>query len=226
MVLTDENVLAAIRREGIKHPVLDIFEQYASQIEQFAQAYRQASAGRERHAYSKDHYGFFADAVEAVGEFSVEPLEIIAIWSKVHEFFIPRYDTAGIFGCAYACATLTEPVWRGTPRYFLEQNEFPEEAVKRSDDVAVYQERLEQIGLRLRQIEVYRTGTELGFKDMAKALRDGNQEVIAVFKQVEEREKRPEYHLLGEIHENFGNGLIPVRMQLDWQTRKLSNAQR
>lgn len=136
----------------IEHPVLELFEKYAPELKEFVAGY-QAAEALDRSAYTREHYGFFADAVEEavrdvigkVDDFSFTPLEVIAIFSKVDELNLPGIQTAQVIASAYASAPLKDPAWRRFPRYFLENETYPEKVLRNATELAIYEERLQSI---------------------------------------------------------------------------------
>ena len=77
-LLLEQDVERALRRENIEHPLLQTLEQYTSDLTAFSHEYRKVlTSGRQfaneyAEQYTKEHFGFFMDAIEEVGDFNPE----------------------------------------------------------------------------------------------------------------------------------------------------------
>ena len=141
-------------------------------------------------------------------------MEIIAIWSKVAELGLPRYETATIMACAYA-STQLRPEWNGVAKEFLKEGRYPEKILGRKDDLDVYTSRLEELHLNLAEIEYYHVGVRKDMQQIADEYIKGGQEAKLQLAQINQRTKSsPSMLFLGEIGENWGNGMLELHLAL------------
>ncbi|OGH17942.1 MAG: hypothetical protein A2868_03340 [Candidatus Levybacteria bacterium RIFCSPHIGHO2_01_FULL_40_15b] len=214
--LTVEQVARAERRDGVSHPVLSIIEQHLPTITQLTEEYSQITNNQEQQRYIGEHYGFFADALVEVGAYTMEPTNIVAIWSRAKEVFsgYHRYALAGMVAGAYAVQGLDNPDWKRFPRHYLETSELPTEVLGDREGLEHAMRRLDEIGESLDELNVYVYGTkesgmEMGAK-LGARMRDGDTEAEAELEKLIAMEKERKTPILGEIHENFGNGFTPL----------------
>src|SRR3989338_7295119 len=72
--------------------------------------------------YARKNFGFLADGIEDIGEFSLGPLDMIQIWSYANDIcYKPRYNLAEIISIAYSKYDNCLEVWKRLPRKFLER---------------------------------------------------------------------------------------------------------
>ncbi len=218
--LTREQVERAERREGIYHPVIALLESYAPQIEELNQRYRKITDNQEQQKFLRENLGFLADALEGTEDFTLTPLELIAIWSKAHEFFsgYGRYALARMLSCAYAIKNGQNQAYRGFVRHRLEDRELPQEVKQDREGLLYIQRRLAEISASLDEVDFYTYGTresamELGF-NLAKRVQEGDKVAQKELDTLIQREKEYKTEVLAELHENFGNGMIPVVMDI------------
>lgn len=226
--LTQRQVQAAERREGISHPLLDVLDQQAPRIAELNITYDRfrvdiPSDNQTPQRFIRQNFGFLADAVEGAGEFSVAPLELVAVWSKAVDMLrgYQRYAFAEIIGTAYSIQGTINPGWRGFPRYYFEKGRFPTEVARDHVDLTHTQARLEEIYGNLNSLEYYVHGhkgssMEYGSK-LGKRISRGDQKAEVLLDRMITRGKARRSHILDildNIQENFGNGLGPLRMDL------------
>lgn len=221
-VLTQDQVARAENRIGITHPVIDILEVHASRIAQINEGLRQFENNQDQQRYISEQMGFFADAVENGRSFSLEPLDLVAVWSKAMEVFdnrYGRYALARIVILSYATQSLANPVWRGLPRHYLKTGELSEEAVKDGDGLLYVKSRLDDISRSDNELDFYASGTresamKLAFK-LAGLAQNGNTEAAQQLEQLKAYHNEHVTPVLREIKENFGNSLPLIYMQID-----------
>lgn len=213
--LTTESIENAINSNGITHPVIKLIDSHASQMSQFLEGYHADMSNAERQTYVKQNYGFFADAVVELKDFSLEPLEIIAIWSKVEELEMPKYVTAMVLASAYAQAKFTNESWKDTTRYMLENGTVPESVSHLKQDIEIYKERVKQVHDNINLIDQYR----LQFYPAQ------NMETLSKVLQLEDKNKSspnlevPCGDFLGRLRENWANGLAMIYMMFRPRTQ-------
>lgn len=213
--LAEEEVNRAIKREGIEHPVLTLFERYSSQIEGFSQGYQQV-AKEYQSKYIKENFGFFADALEELGEFSLSPLETIAIWSQASEFHLPRYQMAAALATAYASAGIRKdkPHWKGVTKHLIENAEYPAGVLEDEEGVNTFKANFAELDQSLEEIEFYRLGSRVHMQDLLDAMIKGDSSAGDKLRAMSPRTNQPQMQLLGTIRENFGNGMQLVFLPL------------
>ncbi|MBI3035187.1 hypothetical protein HYY71_02595 [Candidatus Woesearchaeota archaeon] len=212
-ILLEAEVNKALRGDRV-HPVITLIDTLPD-IADFSTTYSRIKGVQQQATYAKQHFGFFADAVERLGHFSLDPFDLIAIWRKVAEMDLPRYETAAILGCAYAKAPFDGDGWLLLPRKELEGEKYPKELATRPDELKTYRERLEQVSTSLDEIDFYRFGVRKGFMQIARGLMSSNENEKQEASGANARSKRPEMEPLGRLGENWGNGMLRVYQSLD-----------
>jgi hypothetical protein len=225
--LTGEQVSRAERRDGITHPVLSVIEQHLPTINHLTEGYSQITNNQEQQRYIREHYGFLADAFVEAGPYTMEPTDIVAIWSRATEVFsgYHRYALAQMISSAYAIQGLDNPEWRRYPRHYLETSELPEEVTEDRDGMLHAQSRLDEIDRSLKDIDFYVYGTHesamsLAF-NLSKKEAAGDQEAKRQLEELIAHQESRTTPVLGQIHENFGNGLYPLYFPLMNALKKL-----
>lgn len=214
--LTPEKVALAEKRTGFNHPVIDVIDQNQPHFAWHNQAYIGIKDTQEQQRYIADHYGFLADDIVTAGPYSLEPLDLIAIWSKTIEVFsrYHRYALAGMTGSAFAIQGLEDPDWRKFPRHYLETHELPSGVVKDKSGLLHVRSRLNQVSKSLEDLEFYVYGSRepsmtLAF-NLAKKESEGDQEAKKQLEELIAREARYSTPVIRELQENFGNGFTPL----------------
>lgn len=106
--------IEAFRRgeEAIRHPLVGVLQQNAPRTHSLASM------------------GFLIPAIDSAGDFSLGPLDIVAVWSKAMELFpsvYQRYRFAHMIVDTYVTKGIGKPQWREFPRRYFETKEFPED---------------------------------------------------------------------------------------------------
>lgn len=211
--LTDEEVEKAVKREGIEHPILTLFEEFTPQLQKYIKGKPATDDNSVAQSYVRNNLRFLAEAVEThVGGYSLKPLEIISIWSKATELGMTNYDLyrlAAITGIKFASMGLLNPVWNNLVTKYFATGKFPKEIFDRKEDVAFFRSRLDIVRENVGVIDKYKAGDGPTIEEYVASLKAGKEIDISNIK------KKPYDDLLGRIHENFGNGLIPIYFRLD-----------
>lgn len=216
---TPEQIARAERREGFNHPVLSVIEQNLPAITQLNKRYFSLTDNQEQQKYIKEHLGFLADAFVNVGPYSMKPLDIVAIWSRVIEIgenvsplFYHRYRLVEMISSAYAVQGATNKEWRKFPRSCLEAHKLPPGVLQDKAGLLYVKEKLNEIHESLKELDFYTYGTRDDPMGMVAKLaiksRDGDKEAEKELNRLIAFEKTHETPVLGEIHENFANGLL------------------
>ncbi len=214
--ITKEQVERASRREGVSHPVITVLETYSPRIEKLNNEYL-LTAKDEKERFVRGNYGFLADAFEDVGSFTMEPLDIVAIWSKAIEIFSHRYKLAAMVSCAYAIGQDSGgppyPELERLPRFYLEQSKLPAGLGK--DSLLHFKGRLDNIHRNQKKLYFYAYGTDEDFGELAvKSYYQGDEEAKQKMQRLLAHAKEHKTHLLEELGENFANGLTPLTFEL------------
>ncbi|OGK19431.1 hypothetical protein A3G67_00510 [Candidatus Roizmanbacteria bacterium RIFCSPLOWO2_12_FULL_40_12] len=215
-ILTREQVNQAESRVGFSHPVLTTIERNLPRILHLNEGYVFVTDSSNQQQYIKGHYGFLADALVEAGPYPLEPIDLIAIWARVIEVFpnnYYRYDLAGMISSAYAVMEIEDLEWKKLPRHYFETGQLPEAVTKDRSGLVVVQSRLHQIGENLGDIDFYTDGVSDGIthaSDLAKRERDGDEEAARELDALIAHQKAHNTPTLSELHENFGNGYMPL----------------
>lgn len=212
-VLTMEEVERAERREGIDHPVLQVFEDNLATIAMLDEIYRNISDNSARQKFVRENFGFLAVAFVKLPAFTLEPLELLAIWSRAVELFhvYMRYELAAVLSAAYAIQGLANPGWKKFPRTYLETGNLPAEVLEDRDGLLQVKAKLQELKKGREVIDIYVFGIENPMEksvELAKRARDGDKEADKEFDLLIERQKSRQTKAISELGENFGQGLI------------------
>lgn len=222
-ILTPEQYARAERREGIHHPVVAVIDQHLPAITQIEQGYSAITVNQDRFIYINQNYGFLADALVEAGSYTLDPEDLITIWSRAREVFsqsrYQRYALAGMVASAYAIQGVENLEWTKFPRHYLETSELPEGVTRDRSGLLHVSRRLDEIGDSLDELNRYVFGTkESGMTlaaNLAKRSRDGDPDADRQLEELFALEKARQTPLLGDIHENFGNGYVPLRFPIE-----------
>ena len=222
--LTDSEVNNALNLRGFEeHPVITLLNNYQIKIIDIAKNLKEKN-NSEAQDYICANLGDFADEVERINDFNFESLEIIAIWSKLDKINLNsryiNYNIAKILSSSYGIVTLGSE-WKGTPRSLLQKGDYPVGALKSEKQVQLYTQRLSRIDRFLEEIDFYRTGSKLSFEELSQRIKNNDPLIEDEINKISAREKLPQMKVLGYIHENFGNGYIPLYVILNRQLAEI-----
>ena len=207
-MLTDEQVDQAVRGE-LDHPVLALMDRLAPQLEDYVAGTPGHEDNAVSNAYIQDNFGFFAEGVDQLGEYSLGPTDIIAIWSKAEQVGLSNYATYSMvrtLGSKFASQGLTNPIWDGIASKLFSDSDFLDGALARSEDVETFRAGLDKVRESTKAIGAYRRTLGSTPEDVVEFMRDGGN--IDDFEMKEPTS--PHFNLLGRIGENFANGLMPM----------------
>jgi hypothetical protein len=215
-ILSGKQIARAERREGVSHPVLSVLEQHLPTIIQLNEGYSSLTDNQEQQRYIKKHYGFLADALVEAGPYTLEPTDLIAIWSRAQEVFSGYHQQAlaGMVSSVYAIQGAENSEWRKFPRHYLETSQLPEGVIKDKGGLLYVKSRLDQIGESLDDIDFYTYGTReprmtYAF-NLAKRGSEGDEAAKKELERLIAHEKAHQTPVLEAFHANFRNGYIPL----------------
>lgn len=212
--LTPEIVARAECRVGVTHPVISVIDKHLPTIRNLNEGYALLTDNQEQQRYIEEHYGFFADALVEALPFTLEPTDLISIWSRAIEVFsgYHRYALVGMVSRAYAIQGLENPEWKKFPRHYLETRELPEGVLKDKSGLLHVKSRFYEIVQSLNDLDFYVYGMKgSAFEyagQLAKREKDGDITAKEELERLVAHQKAHTTPTLGELHENFGNGLI------------------
>lgn len=219
--LTKEQVLLAERRESTYHSVIDVLEYRTPQIAVFNRGYNKLTDNQEQQRFVKDNFGFLADDIGALDDFTLSPLELIAIWSKAHEMmsYYPRKTGLGmILPTAYATKGAQNPGWKEFSKYMLESYELPEDVQQDKEGLLYVQDRIQQVRDSLNEISFYMNGVRDGMQksiDLAMKSRDGDKEADEELNKLIAYSEEHQTEVLLALTENLSNGVTLTSMKLN-----------
>ncbi len=130
-VLSKEAVQKALRREDTSHPLVDLLECHEDRIIALNEELPAESKYDIQSQVAKTKWGFLIKAVDQVGDYELEPLDIISVWSKTMEvlpdYQYLRYRLAEIFSGFYAVQNLDQR-YRNIPSYVFRTGSLPANA--------------------------------------------------------------------------------------------------
>ena len=214
-MLTREQVETA--KQNRSHIAIEIFDSLGDEYwKKLAESAKVEDNQEVQRVYAK---GFlpFAGALEG-NLFTLNPLEIISIWSKKRELFemrpYPGYQLATILSCAYGAQSLESKKWKNLFTRLFSSSEgrdsFRDLCKKDAASSKIFFNRLEEIRLSLSDIAHYREGTRESFVDLSrKAYLEKDQLSLKKLDEIEARIKEYDSDgFLGAISENWGNGML------------------
>lgn len=156
--LTREQVILAERRIGPSHPVVATIDRYLPRIQQW-NATCDALADRDKiNRYINNHLGSLAKAFVKV-PYTLKPLDIIQIWSKVAEVTpYGHYAFAEIISAAYGVWGLDNPAWKRFPRHYIEHtgSKLPKEVIHDETGLTHVRQRLAHVADSVSAIDSFR----------------------------------------------------------------------
>lgn len=218
--LTREQIAQAEKRGSFSHPVIEVIQKQLPQIKPLIEEYSKIEDTQEQQRFIRQNYGFLADALVATEPFTLQSLDIVAIWSRVMEIFsgYQRYALAGMISGVYAIQGLEDSAWKKFPRHCLETGEIPPELREDKSSLAYLKQRLDHIGESLEELDFYVYGTrEAPMKPvvaLARRIDQGDKEAQKELDGLISYQKSHSAPVLAAIHENFSNGLIPLYFSL------------
>lgn len=170
-LLSEEDIRTAEKLEGdyANHPVILALNRHEIEIARFVDGYFKIKDFQPGETRTKDGYlrassDFLIEAITAAVPYTLEPLEMVAIWSRVIKLFpdepndmghyppIHRHAVAGIISTVYAVSELGNTKWLDFPLTHLRDLELPAEVLQDRDGALRVFNRLEEIRLNIREV--------------------------------------------------------------------------
>ncbi|MBL7055439.1 hypothetical protein ISS07_00840 [Candidatus Woesearchaeota archaeon] len=215
-VLSIEEVEKSVAREGVEHPLLTILDELTPQFQKYFAERPETNEPSTANDYIKNNLGFFAEAIDQTADYNLEPLDLIAIWSKAEEIGMSRYDTtemSGMIAAKYAAQGLKDPAWKNMASKNLKSSDLSSDALNRSDDVVVFRSRLEQVSASVDALDEYRSADgSASVSDVIAYMNTPGNTIEGWKAQAKEKSTQPHEEFLGRITENFGNGMTVLYM--------------
>lgn len=220
--LTEERVINAEKRIGFSHPVLDVINQHIPELTELNENVASLKSQKDQTSYIEEHYGFLADSLVKAGPYTLNPEDIIAIWSRAKEVFstvYQKYALARMISYAYVIQGLNIADWKVFPRLFFEKGEFPEPFEHDSAALIHIKKKLGEIDGSLRDIHLFLDSSGYSISDLISLEFQSEKGDTDAKKKLEEIKSQRakvirEDPLLEEIGENFGNALVPLRLSV------------
>ncbi|MBI2578246.1 MAG: hypothetical protein HYW26_00895 [Candidatus Aenigmarchaeota archaeon] len=225
MELTRELIEQAARREGAygQHPVISVIDAHLPIIQQLNDKSLKIKHNNELYSFVRRSYGFLADAIEDIGDFSLGPLDIAAIWGRATEVFYSswhlyqRYELAGMACSSYSIRRLGNPAWRRFPRHWLENRRLPETILTDRAGLVHVRLRLGEIEESLEAYDVYICGAEYTgdfAEDLIRREMAGDKEATRHLDEIIARQEERRTPFIDEMTENLSHGIFPLRDEL------------
>src|SRR3989344_5292849 len=158
--LTKEQIEYA--KQDRSHPVVQILDSDEDFIKHFNEGYKKVRGDNKKvYSFVSEMMWPIALKINALEEFSFEPLDIVSIWSRIDESFQPTgYFLSRNISTAYSIDGIGSPrIWVDSFQEISEQSGVPEPLLSDKDNVLNFYRRIEEIRRSLGEVELYRTGT-------------------------------------------------------------------
>lgn len=129
------------------HPVVRVLNQHSGRIAGLNQEYSSITE-KGKDSYIGENYGFLADAIVEAGQYSLEPSDLVAIWSEAVKFFPDRklrYRLAMMISSAYAIQKMSDQEWKRVPRSLIETSALPEDVKKDREGLSTFGEGIDGV---------------------------------------------------------------------------------
>jgi hypothetical protein len=147
--------------------------------------------------------------------FTLNPLEIISIWSRASELFegevpYPRYRLSTSLSCLYGAMNIESGPWKTLYEGICDERVRPfNDLVEKDGENAIkFRDRLYEIDKSLGQIKVFYNGTTEDISELCKKERLGDESAKNKIDAIAENQERNDGNgFLRKISENWGNGM-------------------
>lgn len=229
-LLQEADVRAAERREVYgDHPVIVVLDRLWPQIQQLNSQYPDTGEMSIDGITVSNRLRFLIDALIEAPSFDLEPLAIVAIWSKMTEafptetflaarftdpsrsLFTPssyRTALAGTISIVHAIREEQNPSWRKFPYTYLGERTLPVEVTKESDSLTKIRGQLQIVVSNVRELGFYQSGTRESTSRLLNAVLAGDPEAVRKMAAHETFVNRRSTPVLGDISHSFGNGMM------------------
>jgi hypothetical protein len=135
----------ADRTLEVSHPIIDVLDVNTDALAAVVEAVEATSWGSDEETHLiRTRMGFLADGLVEVGNFTLEPTELVETWGKVLDGCPNRhmrYRVAAMVSGAFAVQSVDDVAWKRFPRDYLEQARVPD-ALKNTDKITMVKGRL------------------------------------------------------------------------------------
>lgn len=212
-MLTKEQIEAA--KLDVSHPVVQALISMRDYTENFKKGYLQVKDdNKSAHEFIKQNISPLVEKINGLDNFSLNPSDIISIWSQVNKSFSGlyiKYDLANIIPARYGVIGINSLMWGD---FIINESkskgrvtELPEYLMSDKENMHYFYKRLGDVSKSLDEIDLYRNGTKESVTNLAKkAFKDGDEEAEKRYNDYAIWNKEHDNTFLSEIHENFGNG--------------------
>lgn len=223
-LLSEKDVMAAERLEGdfANHPVIRVLDAHLGEINDFNKGYFPTEVmGRQN--YVRMQGGFLIDALMQVESYDLDPLSLIAVWSRAVELFpkkVPgqhsqppyhRYGLAEMVSTVFSVQEIEGSKWKQLPYVYLRNMKLPEGVEKDRSTARQVFDRLEVVRLGVREVEDYIGGMRVDFNDLLERAHKQDKEALQRLNLFSENVKRRSTPATSQVVENFGNAMMHVR---------------
>ena len=207
-MLTKEQIELA--KKDTSHPVVQLMLGMKDYIKEFNKGYEKCSGTDEAKIYRAENFQPLAKKLGQLEDFSMQPLDLVSIWSRVCEDFPKRYekyDLAGAIPITYATRGINSQKWGKLVSLVMKKRMIPHELLQDDKNQLHFWVRMRDIFESMEEIRFYAHGTREDLGELGrKAYREGDKEVEKRFEKIVVWSKEHKDEILSELRENFGNG--------------------
>lgn len=149
------DILRVAQGEPYKHPVVDFLNRERSRLDhQTLTCARWENKPVLIERYVMENSGFMADGIEAIKTFTLEPLDLVAIWSIVQTYKYHRYYLATVVPASYAIQGRTNSIWDSFPKQYTQSGEIPAQVLEDHEGLVAVHRRLARVKTNLSKVGV------------------------------------------------------------------------
>jgi len=214
-MLTREQIEYAKR--DISHPVVQLFLDMQDYIKKFREDYERIHDDEDEQRFVKENITPLAERLDELDDFSLAPLDIVSIWSRVYNDFIgyTRYNLAATIPATYGTRGIVYPDWKGVVPFLAKNRKLPERLIKDEENQLYFWKRLREVNKSLGELDYHSYGTRKDWSGLIdKAYKEGNEKAKEEFKRIIDWHEKHKDKILGEIHENFDHGFSYLFMSM------------
>lgn len=213
-----------VAKKDITHPVVQVFLSMQDEIKEFNLAYRKIKENREAQRYITDNITPFAMRLNQLEDFTLEPLDLVSIWSRINRDFggaYTGYNLAATIPTTYGTRGIDLKKWKEVVPFIAKNRKFPEEFLIDEPNQIKFWARLKNVRESLKELDYYQYGTKENWGDLVnKAYGEGNKESREKVERIVAWQEEHRDEILGKIYENFGNGFSPLFLDMPDCIRK------
>lgn len=151
--------------------------------------------GFDEQTYLEQNFGFMADAIAEAGGFTLQPNDIINVWSKTSDMFsyYQRHALSGIISAAYCVQLFRRKEWKMFPRIY---NSGIDNTFEFLSEINPTDKEFQRILSR--------------YQDLTSSVRELQKTNRSL------SEQGTPNPVIGEAIENFGNGMNSIKLLVDY----------